>query len=149
MKLAEALRILEFVDTTTLPKLKEIQKQFHRLCKIKHPDKNNGSKESTEEFQIILEAYNTAGKAAEKVTPDKEDLEDVVARKVFQQFQFSSVKLNSQSVTIKTEKTLNATWSEILTTNLGQPIINKSGHGKKFTMEDKCEEASTNVYLTL
>ena len=149
MKLEEALRILGFDNPPVLPKLKEIQRSFHRLSKTKHPDKNNGSKESTEEFQTLLLAYHTAGKAAEKVVSENDDLEDIIARKVFSQFQFSSVKVNSQYVTIKTEKSLNSIWLEVLTTNLGKPVINKEGCGKKFTMEDKCEEASTNVYLTL
>ena len=92
MKLEDALRILEFKNVCVLPKLKEIQKQFHRLSKIKHPDKNNGSKESTAEFQALLEAYNTVGKAAEKVVPEDNDMDDIIARKIFKQFQFSSVK---------------------------------------------------------
>lgn len=149
MKLSEALNILGFEKSSVLLKLKEIQKHFHRLSKIKHPDKNSGSKESTAEFQTLLDAYRIAGKAAEKVVPEKDDFEDIIARKVFQQFQFSSVKVNSQSVTIKTEKLLNSTWQEVLTSNLGEPIMNKDEHGRKFTLVDKCEEPSTNVYITL
>ena len=149
MKLDEALRILGFESHNELPKLKDIQKQFHRLCKEKHPDKNNGSKESTAAFQILLDAYHTAGKAAEKVAPENDDIDDIIARKVFKQFQFSSVKVNSQSVTIKTEKSLNATWLDVLTSNLGDPVSTKDIHGKKFTFVDSCEEPSTCVYLTL
>ena len=130
-------------------RVKDIQKQFHRLSKIKHPDKNNGSKESTADFQVLLDAYHTAGKAAEKIEPEHNDIDDIIARKVFKQFQFSSVKVNSQSITIKTEKCLNSTWLEVLTTNLGDPIITKDIHGKKFTLVDNCEDSSTNVYLTL
>ena len=106
MKVEEALRILGFENTKVLPKLKDIQKHFHRLSKTTHPYKNNGSKESTEEFQILLDAYNTAGKAADKIVNENDDLDDMIARKVFRQFQFSSVKVNSQSITIKTEKPL-------------------------------------------
>ena len=149
MKLFEALNILGFENPSVLPKLKEIQKHFHRLSKTKHPDKNNGSKESTAEFQTLLDAYRIAGKAAEKVVPEKDDFEDIIAHKVFQQFQFSSVKVNSQSVTIKTEKALNSIWQEVLTSNLGEPIVNEDEHGKKFTLVDRCEEPSTNVYITL
>ena len=139
MKLDKALRILGFESHTELPKLKDIQKQFHRLCKVKHPDKNNGSKESTAAFQILLDAYHTAGKAAEKVAPENDDIDDIIARKVFKQFQFSSVKVNSQLVTIKTEKSLNATWLDVLTSNLGDPVSTKDIHGKKFTFIDSCE----------
>ena len=149
MKLEEALLILGFEDLAVLPKIKEIQKRFYSLSKVLHPDKNNGSKKSTAEFQNLLEAYKIAGKAAERNEPEKDDFEEVVARKLFQQFQFSSVKINSQSVTIKTEKTLHSTWLDTLKTNFGESMITKDIHGKKFTLVDKCEEQSTNVYLTL
>ena len=132
-----------------LPKVKELQRQFYKLCKTKHPDKNGGTKESTEEFQTLLNAYNLAGKAAEKIKPEDEDFDDIIARKIFKQFQVSSVKVNSQSITIKTEKHLNSTWMEILSTNLGQPTGNQPTHGKKFTLEDKCDETCSNIFVTL
>ena len=149
MKLEEALLILGFSNVNVLPKVKDIQKQFYKLSKVKHPDKNGGSKESTEEFQTLLNAYNLAGKAAEKVKPEEEDIDDIIARKIFKQFQFSSVKVNSQSITIKTEKYRNSTWMEILSANLGQPTGNQPPHGKKFTMEDKCEDTYSNIFITL
>ena len=145
MKLEEALRILEFKNTTVLPRLKEIQKQFHRLSKIKHPDKNNGSIKSKEDFQTLLEAYNTAGKAAEKVVHENDDIEEIIARKLFKQFQFSSVKFNSQSITIKTEKSLNSTWLEILTTYLGEPTIYKDGHGCSALLGPSGQETTTSA----
>ena len=80
---------------------------------------------------------------------ENDDIDDIIARKVFKQFQFSSVKVNSQSVTIKTEKSLNATWLDVLTSNLGDPVSTKDIHGKKFTFVDSCEEPSMCVYLTL
>ena len=149
MKIEEALNILEFDDVRVIPKLKDIQRQFHKLSKIRHPDKNGGTKEATEEFQLLLNAYHLAGKAAEKIKPEESDHEDIIARKIFKQFQFSSVKVNSQSITIKTEKSLNSTWMEILIANLGQPTENKSAHGKKFTMDDKCETPKSRIYITL
>ena len=76
---------------------------------IIHPDNNNGSKEATETFQELLTAYHVAAENV-FVTPEKEDHEDIVAMKIFKQFQFSSVKVNSQSITIKTRKALNSLW---------------------------------------
>lgn len=149
MKLQEALLILGFSNVNVLPKVKDIQRRFYKLSKIKHPDKNGGSKESTEEFQTLLNAYNLAGKAAEKVKPEDDDVDDIIARKIFKQFQVSSVKVNSQSITIKTEKHLNSIWMEILTTDVGQPTGNQPTHGKKFTMEDKCEDTHSNIFITL
>ena len=81
MKLEEALLILGFSNVDVLPKVKELQRQFYKLCKTKHPDKNGGSKESTEEFQTLLNAYNLAGKAAEKIKPEEEDFDDIIAQK--------------------------------------------------------------------
>ena len=101
MKLEEALRILCFENTSDLPKLKDIQKHFHRLSKIKHPDKNNGSKESTKEFQTLLDAYHTAGKAAEKVVPSSQEnfsasFNSVLSKSTLNQ---SQLKLKSNSTT--------------------------------------------------
>jgi hypothetical protein len=55
-----------------------------------------------------MNTYHLAGKAAEKIKPEESDHEDIFTRKIFKQFQFSSVKVNSQSITIKTEKSLNS-----------------------------------------
>ena len=148
MNLEEALKTLEFPDVKNLPKLKEIQKQFRKLCILRHPDKNGGTEEATADFQKLLHAYQVAGDAADQIKPEENDDEDIIARKIFEQFQFSSVKVNSQSITIKTEKNLNSTWVEILTTNFGQPI-DKGVNGKKFTMVDRCDDASSHVFLTL
>ena len=148
MNLEEALKTLEFADVEKLPKLKDIQKQFRKLCIVKHPDKNGGSKEATADFQKLLEAYQVAGDASEQTKPEENDDDEIIARKIFEQFQFNSVKVNSQSITIKTEKALNSTWLEILTSNLGQPI-DKGVNGRKFTMMDKCVDVSTHVFLTL
>ena len=37
----------------------DIKKQFRKLARIHHPDKNGGSKESEERFKEILNAYET------------------------------------------------------------------------------------------
>ena len=148
MNLKEALQILEFSDAKVIPKLKDIQKQFHKLSKLKHPDKNGGTKEATEDFQKLLDAYHVAGKAAEETIAEDSDLEDIIAQKIFRQFQFKSVKVNSLSITIKTEKGLNSSWSEILSKNLGPPV-DKGHNGKKFHMVDRCENPPQNVYITL
>ena len=62
MKLEEALSTLGFSNVDVLPKVKDIQKQFYKLSKFKHPDKNGGYKESTEECQTLLNTYNLAWK---------------------------------------------------------------------------------------
>ena len=131
----EALSILGFDDVTSLPKLKEIRKRFLELSLKYHPDKNSDSMESKEYFQKILDAYNTAGEAFENKVYDDDDEEDVLARKMFKQFCFSSVQENANSFTIKTEKPLYSIWKDVLCASLGQPQDLKA-HGLKFTVDD-------------
>ena len=120
-KVIQALKVLGFKNFSELPKLKEIARNFRKLSILKHPDKNGGCKEATAEFQSILKAYQVAGDAAEKIPDDHADVDDLVARKMFKQFQISSIKENSSSVTISTEKTLNSIWMEVLSKHFGIP----------------------------
>ena len=143
----EALKILGFKDIKKLPKLREIMKNWRKLSMEKHPDKNGGTPESTREFQELLDAYQTAGDACEKIMKEKTEYDDLIAQKLFSQFQFSSVKENSNSFTIKTEKQLNDIWCEILKVSLGLPE-DKGNNGKKFIYVDECETPA-KVTLTL
>ena len=143
----EALSILGFDDLTSLPKLKDIRKRFLELSLKYHPDKNSDSKQSKEHFQRILDAYNVAGEAFENKVYDDDDDEDVLARKMFKQFCFSSVKENANSFTIKTEKSLYSIWKDVLSASLGQPQDLKA-HGLKFTFDDPCNNPPARTFLT-
>ena len=144
----QALKLLGFEDPTLIPKVREIYQRYKKLAYLKHPDRNNGSPEATAEFQDILNAYHLAGEAAESVPADPEDKADQVARKLFEQFQVKSVKENSKSVTIHTEKVLYPTWMETLTSFAGLPE-NKGPHGNKFTVEDTFNDTTVKFYLTM
>ena len=144
----QALRVLGFSDPSIIPSVREINCRFRKLAFLKHPDRNNGSPESTSEFQELLNAYNTAGSAAEATAQDPDDNGELVARKMFRQFQSKSVKENSSSVTILTEKFLYSIWMEILTTFSGIPE-NKGPHGNKFTVQHTFDEVQVKVYLTM
>ena len=112
--------------------------------------KNEWSKASTIDFQNLLNAYKFVGKEVEKAYAEKNennDDEELIARKIFQQFQFHSVKVNSQSITIKTEKKLNPIWLEILINNFWSPASKGPQHGSKFILKDKCD--NTTIFLTL
>ena len=87
-KVIEALLILGFSleDIQVLPRMKDIQKRYYKFAKIRHPDMNRGD---TALFQELLNAYHVAGDAAKGVKPDIHDHEDIVARKMFSQFQFT------------------------------------------------------------
>jgi DnaJ-class molecular chaperone len=148
IKVIEALKNLEFEDPEILPKLKEIRKRYMKLSFIHHPDRNHGSKESTARFQKLLNAYQTAGKACENTIYEDDSDEDEMARKMFKQFSFSAVKENLNSFTIKTEKTLNAIWKEILCANFGQPQDLKA-HGLKYNVDDTCNNEPAKLYLPL
>ena len=132
-KVIQALTTLGFDDVTFIPKVKEINSKYRKLAFLKHPDRNNGSPEATAEFQKIQNAYDVAGKAAEAVEEDPNDDDELIARKMFRQFQIKSVKENSRSITILTEKYLYSTWMEILTNFAGVPE-NKGPNGNKFTL---------------
>ena len=110
----EALDTLVFENLVNLPKLKEIRKKYLKLSSIHHPDKNGGSIEAKQNFQRILSAYEIAGKACEDVVYDDDDEEDKLARKIFKQFCFTSVKENMNSFTIKTEKKLFDIWKRLI-----------------------------------
>ena len=88
----EALKVLEFENLAKIPKLKEITRRSHKLAALKHPDKNGGTKAATAEFQNILSAYHTAGAAASDTVSNNDDNEEIIAKKMFKQFQHKSIK---------------------------------------------------------
>ena len=148
-KVTEALLILGFglEDIQVLPRMKEITSRYYKLAKIRHPDMHGGE---TALFQELLNAYHVAGKAANRVKPDVQDHEDLVARKMFSQFQFTSVKENIQSFTIKVEKSTHASWEKTLESVCGPPSVISEQNGKKFKFGDKCSESECgSVFLTL
>ena len=147
-KVAEALALLGFDDLSIMPKMRAINKKYRKLAYLHHPDRNNGSKEATVKFQSILNAYQIAGKAAETNPEDPADHDELVARRMFSQFQLSSVKENSRSFTIFTEKSLYASWMDALI-NFGGTHDDKGPHGNKFTVEDTYNDIPVKVYLTL
>ena len=95
--LKEALETLGFMDVTEVPRMKDIRKKWMKLSLLLHPDKSTGSKEA---FQKLVAAYKTACEAADELKFDSNDLEEEIVRKMFQQFQLSSVIENLQCYTI-------------------------------------------------
>ena len=143
-KVIQALRVLGFEEFDEIPKVKDIIKKYKKLAFLKHPDRNKDNPEATAEFQDILNAYQIAGKAAEDNPVDPCDNDDHVARKLFKQFQAKSVKENSASVTIQTEKNLYNIWMETLTAFAGIPE-NKGPNGNKFTFQHTYNECAFKV----
>ena len=54
--------------------MKDIQKRYYKLAKLRHPDRHCGD---TALFQELLNAYHVAGDAANKVKPDDDDQEEL------------------------------------------------------------------------
>ena len=144
----DALKVLGFEELDVLPKVRDIIRKYRKLAFLNHPDRNNGCPEAKARFQDILNAYNVAGDAAEAVPVDPGDKDDHIARKLFKQFQVKSVKQNSSSVTIHTEKSLYLIWMEVLTDFAGVPE-NKGPNGNKFTFIHTLDDSSFKVYLTM
>ena len=49
----------------------EIKKSYRKLCKLYHPDKNNGSKEAEDKFKEVSEAYEVLSDNDKKVNYDR------------------------------------------------------------------------------
>ena len=106
-----ALITLGFSSTTKkAPKLKTITKYYYDLAKQLHPDRPGGG--DAEKFKDITLAYRIVGEYIEKskVNHDDEDIEEMVARKVFKEFAFGNVKENLYSFTIHLENELSFLW---------------------------------------
>ena len=128
-KIKNALIVLGFDDLTVIPQMKEIRKKWLKLSLIHHPDKPTGNKEA---FQELLAAYETASDAAKEMEYDKTDIEEEIARKMFDQFQFMSIKENLQTYTILIEKEFLPSWEAVLKMNFGDSVDQKQS-GKKFS----------------
>ena len=143
--LKAALICLGFGDIEYVPKMKLIRKQYLLLSNKQHPDKPGGTKEA---FQKLLDAYNTAGEAAEHLDGDDNDVADVVARKLFQQFKSSAITENTTTFTILIENSVSSCWDDVLHENFGTPV-EKENHGRKFKMVDSCLDVPANIFITL
>ena len=103
------------------PKIKLIQKQYHILCMTYHPDRPGGNSEKTKQ---ITEAYRLIGEFIEEnYNQYNDDHEEVIARAAFKQFNFSDVKENLRSYTIKIENHLSHFWDQVLSNHYSDPPL--------------------------
>ena len=143
-RIKNALKVLGFEDLSTIPKMKEIRKQWIRLSLLHHPDKPTGE---TKAFQQLVNAYEIACETAKKNEYDKSDLEEEVARKMHDQSQSMSVMENQQSYTILIEKCMIQYWESVLGLMYGTPKDQKTS-GKKFSFKDSCPDGGM-IHITL
>ena len=87
-----ALITLGFPSTTKKPpKLKLITRNYYDLAKNLHPDRPGGG--DAEKFKNVTLAYRLVGEHIDvNKKDDDDDIEEMVARKVFKKFEFGNVK---------------------------------------------------------
>ena len=142
------LCILGFEDLVKLPLMRELQAQYKKMSKVRHPDKPGGT---TEDFQELLNAYHSIGRLIEKEANEQpDDEEEVVARNMFKQFNFE--KENSYSFTISIKNCEYLSWEEVFTKHFGVPVDKSAtSNGKKFTIAFKMDDdlPECRLYATL
>ena len=130
MDLKTALEILGFNEDATdggkVLKMKYIQKKYHKLAMVNHPDKGGDE----EYFKNITEAYILIGDYVDdEIVDNKDDCYDFkeeIARKTFKTFKFSNIKENFRSFTININNSTSTTWDKILSNHNGQPLDEKA-----------------------
>ena len=128
-KVRDALITLGFQnDLNKPPKLKVVTKRYYELALKLHPDKTGGD---GEKFKNITLAFRIVGEYIEEneANCDDDDIEEMVARKVFKQFEFAKIKENLKSFTIHIENELSLIWDKILSKHFGSPL-DKAENGK-------------------
>ena len=115
-KIQEALK---FFGMDNVPSMKELNSRYRKLALLKHPDKNSGSKEATEDYQNLLMYYKIIGDfIVENNVKDNdvsEEEQDNV--NIFENFNFD--QRNKGSHTIFVEKDMVNNWKRILTEKFG------------------------------
>ena len=96
----ELLGFVESVNAGKLPMMKCVNKKYHKLAKLHHPDRKGGN---SEVFKKITEAYRLIGEYQEGLVREDHneetfDYEEEVARRTFKQFQFSKIQENMRCI---------------------------------------------------
>ena len=106
-EIQKLLQILGFDGMTKYPRMKEVVKMFRKTALKKHPDKPGGS---TEDFQMLQDAFRRAGSFLENFQyndepeDDEDDFEEDVAKKLFKEFYLNGEKFESSFLHIFTTK---------------------------------------------
>ena len=69
---------MDFMKFDITPSMKELNTKYRRMALIKHPDKNGGSVEAKEDYQMLLNCYKVIGdflvnEANEKANDEEKD----------------------------------------------------------------------------
>ena len=122
---------IKLKENGELPQVKEVRKQFLKLCIERHPDKEGGSNEKMKE---LLEANRRVCEYIMKnVNTDNSDTEETQARKEFKEFNMETV--NEISVTFHVPSSHISCWEEVLEEFFGDPSQDntRTNNGKQFS----------------
>ena len=143
--LKDALATLGFDESiSNLPQMKDVRKKWLRLSLLLHPDKETGDKGK---FQKLLNSFKLVCDRIAGKEYDLSDAEEDIARKMYEQFQFTSVKENLQTYTFLIDKTMIEIWENVLRSNYGEPD-DHGNNGRKFMFNDSCENGGF-LHITL
>ena len=146
LTMKEALSTLGIKDVGDHPpKMKFIQKRFYQLCLIHHPDRPGGNNLIQ---QKIAEAFTFIGDHIVNNYANIDDEEEESARNVYKNFDFSSVKENIYSFTIKIDNNHSHLWDAVLSAHYGPPVDRKT-NGKHWKHHDYSDENSNTGEISI
>ena len=144
MKALDRLGLTGYTDHP--PKMKVITKCYHQLSMKHHPDRPGGV---TSVFQEISNAFKLLGEFIEEnYEPSKDDFEEDIARTAFRQFNFTDIKENLSSFTIKIENHQSLEWDVVLTKHYGVPVDRKQ-NGKHWKHLDYSDDGYNSGAVTI
>ena len=142
----EALSTLGIKDVADHPpKMKFIQKRFYQLSLIHHPDRPGGDNLIQ---QKIAEAFKFIGDYIINNYTNIDDAEEESARDVYKSFDFSNIKENIYSFTIKIDNNLSHLWDAVLSKHYGPPVDRKT-NGKHWKHLDYTDDDSNTGVISI
>ena len=142
--IVEALTFLQFGDKMPVS-MKELTSQYKKLCLVYHPDKNDGSEASTENFKLLQKHYLTIGEYL--LNNQKVDtLAEAEEIKEFHQYNYDVKNQKCHVVLIENEMT--EAWMNVLNKSYGVPE-NKKSPGFIYKVPFAINNKTFNITLTL
>ena len=146
-EIVNLLKLMKFENLLEIPSMRMLRKRLKKLAVEKHPDKGG----SNEEFKELYQAYEALGNIIATEPENKEDDEEVEARRMFQEENVEEI--NSACITLRVNSEGGDVWDKILKENFGTPVKNSEVYaenkGEKYTTTFKHEGESCKIYITI
>ena len=144
--LREALAYMKFDN---VPSMKELNTKYRRMALEKHPDKNNGSEASTEDYKNLLKFYKLIGEhIVDNVSDNVNNDEEESNISIFKQFNFD--QKNKYCHTIHIERKHCQFWDTVLRKTYGEPEDKtETYNGLVFKVNEFCVEDETHSTITV